>query len=182
MSANDYFNPVWDITYTEVYEGCYEWIDGEIVDYRQKHIFKLLKEFGDFKDWMYAGGNMGRHERYFVLKFGYGECHPDPIDKCPCGIKILEQCYIQNIHTKEIRIIGNHCIKKFLGKVERKCEECKKPHKNRKVNRCNDCRSIKKVKCADCGKTKKVNTKTHPVYKRCYNCNNRWKLLRQLED
>jgi len=181
--AHQYFNPVWDISYTEMYdERCWEYIDGVIVDKEHKHMYLFLKEFGNLTDWKYAGGNMGRHERYFDLMFEGKKEHPSPIKKCPCGVKIKEQCYIQNINTKEIRIIGNSCIKKFLGKVERTCEECKKPHKNRKVNRCNDCRSIKKVKCVDCGKTKKVNTKTHPVYKRCYTCNNRWKLLKQLDD
>ena len=84
---------------------------------------------------------------------------PEHQERCVCGHKIKENCYI----TKDdsLLVLGNCCIKKFLPNSGRTCENCDKPHRNRKVNRCNSCRI---GVCDDC------NTKCNPDYKTCYNC------------
>jgi hypothetical protein len=88
----------------------------------------------------YCGGNNERHLNYYKLCFNNKEL-PEKIDKCICGHKISENCYITD--GKIILTLGNCCIKKFLPKDKsgRTCEKCGKSHKNRKVNLCNNCKN-----------------------------------------
>jgi len=111
-------------------------------------------------NWVYCGGDTGRHLNYFKLFFKDREL-PSHEDKCVCGHFIKENCYITN--KKRLLTLGNCCIKKFLSKSKsgRTCEDCGNPHRNRKNNKCNDCR---KKACKRCGK------KSNNGYKYCYNC------------
>ena len=100
------------------------------------------------KYFIYAGGNKTRHLSYYFLKFGHGNV--PPLKKyCICGVRIVENCYIQdsriNPHSLDnLYIIGNCCIKKFLpeGRSGRTCKICIKPHSNRKYDLCNVCKKI----------------------------------------
>jgi hypothetical protein len=93
--------------------------------------------------WRYCGGSgEQRHKNYFKTVFGNDD-YPDPDDHCVCGHYIEENCYIYNPDSGEILIIGNCCIKKFIPKSGRTCEQCGESHRNRKDNLCNNCREKK---------------------------------------
>jgi hypothetical protein len=111
-------------------------------------------------NWTYCGGDRGRHLEYYKLFFKHDDT-PDHTGTCVCGHGIEENCYITD--RKEILILGNCCIKKFMpkGKSGRTCEDCGEPHRNIKINKCNDC---KIGICYDCGKS------CDERYNRCYNC------------
>lgn len=109
-------------------------------------------------NWKYCGGRNGHHLNYFKLCFKHDKL-PEIETNCVCGHHIEENCYITD--GKEILVLGNCCIKKFIPKSSRTCENCGEPHKNRIVNRCNDCR---KGICDVCDKT------CDSKYKKCYNC------------
>ena len=109
-------------------------------------------------DWKYSGGDRGRHLNYFILCYK-DRALPPHKSKCICSHSITENCYITN--GKEILTLGNCCIKKFIKKSTRTCEDCKKPHRNRKINKCNEC---KIGICYKCGK------KCDEKYSYCYNC------------
>lgn len=95
-------------------------------------------------NWKYCGGTDGRHLNYFNLCCKDKEM-PDHNPRCICGQKITENCFITD--DKTILVVGNCCIKRFMSKSGRTCEQCGKPHKNRKVNLCNGCRTDKCIKC-----------------------------------
>jgi hypothetical protein len=123
-----------------------------------------LKDYGLSYDeiengkWRYCGGNDRQHRNYYKLCYKDHEL-PEHVEKCICGHKINENCYITD--GNEILILGNCCIKKFIPDSSRTCERCGEPHKNRKVNRCNLCR---KGVCDGCG------IKCNEKYKQCYKC------------
>ena len=91
-------------------------------------------------EWVYCGGDTGRHLNYTRIYFHDQEYSFDKDDKCVCGHAITENCYITK--GTDVLILGNCCIKKFLPKNSqgRRCDKCDKGHRNRKVNRCNECR------------------------------------------
>lgn len=81
---------------------------------------------------------------------------------CLCGHEIKNHAYIFNIKTKQLKLVGSSCVKKFVNNGTKKvCFNCGATHKNRIVNRCNDCRiGI----CDKCGKgINEYNTV-------CYSC------------
>jgi hypothetical protein len=108
--------------------------------------------------WKYCGGQLGRHLNYFKLCCKDIDL-PKKISECVCGHHIEENCYITD--GKQILVLGNCCIKKFIPKSSRTCEKCGEPHKNRVVNKCNDCRL---------GICDKCNKKCDYSYNKCYNC------------
>ena len=126
------------------------------------------------KYFIYAGGDKNLcHKRYYFLKFG-DNLIPIHKDYCICGVRIVENCYIQDSRKpcslNNIYIIGNCCIKKFLpeGRSGRTCKICIQPHKNRKNNLCNVCRKIYKNEedidkvCITFGKYKNMLIKDLP--------------------
>ncbi len=117
--------------------------------------------------WRYCGGTEGRHLNYYMMN-NPNRGTPELVDKCVCGQKIRENCYITN--GERIVILGNCCIKKFVKHHTRTCEICNKPHKNRTVNKCNDCRPHPCEKCrAEC----------MSKYKFCYTCAMKIKAARE---
>jgi len=90
----------------------------------------------NIKDWRYCGGNQKNHLNYFKLCCK-GEDLPNRVNECVCGHYIKENCYITN--GDEILILGNCCIKKFIKKCTRTCEDCGIQHKRRNVNKCKEC-------------------------------------------
>lgn len=131
------------------------------------YVQTLIEELGDdfMNKWSYAGGNRGkRHKNYFELFNKEKKLEePEPTDRCACGHKIVENCYIYNKELNELRILGSCCIKKFLNESNRgrTCKDCGSSHRNRKVNYCNDCRF---KYCENCAKKKNNN------YKYCFPC------------
>ena len=90
--------------------------------------------------WKYCGGTKGSHLNYFKTCYE-GKDLPTHTNNCICGHHIQENCYITN--GERIIVLGNCCIKKFVPKSGRTCEDCGKPHRNRADNKCHDCREIK---------------------------------------
>jgi hypothetical protein len=109
-------------------------------------------------NWRYCGGRSGRHLNYFKLCCKDDDL-PDPVNECVCGHIIKENCYITD--GKQLLVLGNCCIKKFIPNSSRTCEKCGEPHKNRVVNRCENCRI---GVCDVCGKN------CDEMYKKCYKC------------
>jgi uracil-DNA glycosylase len=89
------------------------------------------------KRWKYCGGELGRHLNYYNLCCK-GEKMPEHEDRCICGHRIKENCYITD--GEYILTLGNCCVKRFLPYNTRTCERCNKMHRNRKDNLCIKCR------------------------------------------
>ena len=93
----------------------------------------------DLNNFYYIGGEIGIHNKYYKL-FTNNAPLLTHTDKCICGHKIKNNCYISNGDI--ILIIGESCINKFLpNKKKRICSECLCPHRNRlSTNKCNICK------------------------------------------
>ena len=95
------------------------------------------------KQWIYIGGDTGRHLTKLKTKFGneYKNFIPEHKNQCICTHVIEENCYIQNILNSSIVIVGNCCINRYLEQdTSKKCENCHQSHNNRIDNFCNECR------------------------------------------
>jgi hypothetical protein len=129
-----------------------------------QHILEELNLLGitmdQFKEFKYAGGSKGAHANYFKTAYPSVENLPHK-DKCICGHRIVENCYV--FKDGIFIVLGNCCIKKYVTKSGRTCEDCGESHKNRKVNKCNECK--KKKYCYDC----KVLI-TRPRHTHCHKC------------
>tara|TARA_R110002012_G_C11247822_1_gene566284 strand:+ start:74 stop:475 length:402 start_codon:yes stop_codon:yes gene_type:complete len=91
-------------------------------------------------EWYYMGGNRGDHKKYFEEKYKDDEM-PDLTDRCVCGHKIKNNCFITD--GDSILILGTACAKRFAKpRQDRICEKCNQPHRNRKNNICNKCRTV----------------------------------------
>ena len=97
--------------------------------------------------WGYCGGDRSGRNNHFNLhyKHKYNLKEPPYTSKCICGHDIEENCYITN--KKNILVLGNCCIKRFIDNSGKTCDKCGEQHKNFKVNRCNNCRY---KYCNDC--------------------------------
>jgi hypothetical protein len=117
------------------------------------------------EEWKYAGGDEGRHLRYWkMINKNKQFKMPSKEPSCICDVEIQKNCFILNTKNNNILVVGSCCVKKFLPKNQsgRTCEICGEPHKNRSNNRCNICRvGI----CNDCDKP------CNPNYSKCYKCN-----------
>jgi len=128
---------------------------------------KGLKEkynltYEDVRDnYKYCGGNSKSHLNYWVLINKDKEL-PKKENSCVCSHKIQENCYITD--GNNILVLGNCCIKAFVVKCNRTCENCGETHRNRKDNKCNKCREKEKSKCVSC------NKQIQARYKKCYDC------------
>ena len=93
----------------------------------------------DLNKFYYIGGEIGIHNKYYKL-FTNNAPLLTHTDKCICGHKIKNNCYISNGDI--ILIIGESCINRFLPtKKKRICAECFIPHRNRlKTNKFNICK------------------------------------------
>jgi hypothetical protein len=96
-------------------------------------------KMSDLKTFHYCGGDKGKHLNYYNLCYPK-ETLPDITDKCICGHRITENCYISN--GEYVLTIGNCCIKRFIPieNQKRTCKYCSKVHRNRKDNLCIGCR------------------------------------------
>lgn len=92
-------------------------------------------------DWVYVGGNQGTRLDYWRQKYPDRD-PPELLDKCSCGHKIQENCYI--MYEEKIAIVGSCCIKRYLPKENRgkTCSICGIAHRNRKNDLCNNCRKF----------------------------------------
>jgi len=98
-------------------------------------------------EWEFIGGDSLLRKLIFVNK-----CPDEPLppnsNYCICSSPIKANNYLRNVHTKEIVIVGEKCLQKFLGndnnlkikRTNRLCDRCKVGHNNRSDNWCNICR------------------------------------------
>lgn len=122
----------------------------------------------DFEDYVYAGGGSGSKQDYFMKRYLGTRVDPGHANVCLCGHKIVENCYIQHKTTGKFYIIGNHCIKRFMYKLEKTCTFCGTVHKNRKDNVCNECRDrhvLIKVTYAQKEEAKALGARWNPSIK-----------------
>ena len=117
----------------------------------------LLTKLKNLSDYEYAGGytckkniEKNNYMKSFELE---GIIYPDIKKECECTHWIKQNCYVRNINTKEILVIGNCCIRHF--QIKKKCSDCKKLHKRTKSNICSDC--DKELKKKDKLKSTKLN-------------------------
>ena len=137
----------------------------------EEKLIKNLSEYGiqsleEFRnDWKYTGGNKGSHLKYWILVMEDMEV-PEEENACICGCKIVENCYItkDTDGITELMVLGNCCIKRFITKSGRTCEDCNSPHKNRKINKCNKCKAGICLKCF------KRFESTNEKRSYCYDC------------
>ena len=148
--------------------------------------------YEEFKQtWKYGGGNRGSHLNYYNLCYSH-LAPPMWADSCVCGQRLVkENCYATD--GTDFVVIGNCCIKKFVPKCTRTCDNCGEPHKNRIVNRCNTCRkehsdrTYKRYPCDKCDETHtnrvakicescrrgycdNCDCAINPNYRKCYSC------------
>ena len=117
---------------------------------------ELLLRYTRAKGWVYFGGHEYKtsYDKDGFHNIRFHRLWPDYFDKepfihhsdyCVCGTGIVQQCYIYNIYTKEIVVVGNCCILKW--KLQgMPCSMCFEPHLNRKDNYCSPCRIVRKKK------------------------------------
>lgn len=98
---------------------------------------------GDPNNYCYAGGRVGRHLSYTVTQGLARETFPKETEKCVCGHKIKENCFLKHKPTGELIVVGNCCIKRYVPDCGRTCELCGIKHSNRKDNLCKTCRTRK---------------------------------------
>lgn len=120
---------------------------------------------GEVKNtFIYIGGNMGRHHRYFDVKCP-GEKRPGHTGECVCGHAIVENCYMRNPQTGTTIIMGNCCIMRYIPGAGRTCSACGASHRNRKDDLCNKCRM---PQCSQCQVRFKPRYANHDKCDVCY--------------
>ena len=81
------------------------------------------------------------HINYFKIAFAKNRKKPHLTRYCVCGSPIITNCYVADKTNERVVVLGSCCVKEFMKKSGRTCEECGCFHKNRKNNLCNDCRN-----------------------------------------
>lgn len=133
-----------------------------VKDFQQFFMSRLFQHGGtnDILDYKYAGGD-GKgthhyakfHKFYFdnvvPKRFPFVPKYPTYQSHCICDASITEQCYLVNVKTKILIVVGNCCIRTYVPEeATKKCTECLK-EKGRLYEHlnyiCKDCREeIKK--------------------------------------
>ena len=95
------------------------------------------------KEHVYIGGNKMPKLYYFrKCTERYSQMNIDSLrheERCMCNTPIVEQCYIMNINTGNILVIGNCCIKIFDFDTKRYCD-CGKALNTSKYQTCKNCK------------------------------------------
>jgi hypothetical protein len=97
-------------------------------------------------DYKYIGGDTGYHLTYlkqtaskiypFLLHENLPESH-----QCVCGQHIHENCYLLNLKTNKIVVVGNCCIKRYTpNEAIKRCLLCNTPKKHMKGGICTMCK------------------------------------------
>lgn len=187
-------------TYDLKYEQYHVDADGELI--KPVREWKYCGESGytRFKD-QFSIDDVGvfhstPNYRYFQMYFKGNPPIIPHEDYCVCGVGIQHNHYITDDEGR-ILVIGSECIKKFITKSGRICEDCGAKHKCRKQNKCVKCakqiikdekENAKREKqkrahdnsiqfCllkngANCDKCIKAKEKKYP---RCFGCNTKYK-------
>ena len=107
---------------------------------------KLLDKLGDLTEYEYMGSYTNKFNdkknNYMIKMEESGIEYPPLSGVCECTHWIKQNCYIRNIKTNKILIVGDCCIKHF--KIKKKCSNCKCEHRRTKFNICVDCEKKEK--------------------------------------
>lgn len=160
-----------------------------------------------------------KHSKIFYEKFGNKSSlevlrnsnSPDFVkkgflSKCCCNHPIKQNCYLYNEEENKFVILGNCCIKKYVGGLNCYCINCKEIvniNNKKNFNYCNECYKIKNIKylketekikkldeirkkklgkdyiikhCLDCKERLKHNEKFKGKFSLCYLCNYKMKI------
>ncbi len=112
--------------------------------FRTKFMEGLFNAGGSYdpQKYKWVGGDKSSpiHSEYFTLCGFTKNNRPPHEDYCVCGHKIKQNCYLQNIDTGQLIVVGNDCIKQYMpDQYGKRCGLCKKTHQNKKKDQCNDC-------------------------------------------
>ena len=103
---------------------------------RRYDLSSLEAESSGFR---YCGGDTHSNDiNYYRMCFP-GQSFPFEEEKCVCKHPIKVNCYITNEDKTILAVLGRCCIKKFLGGVARRCDQCGETHTNRTKNLCRVC-------------------------------------------
>lgn len=91
-------------------------------------------------NYVYAGGRDGSHLAYFYARLFEDADMPLERESCVCGHDITEQCFVEHAPSKQLAVVGNCCIKLYVG-AARTCVHCRAPHKNMLDSECASCRT-----------------------------------------
>lgn len=130
----------------------------------EKSYFDVLTaKLGDFNNYNAIGGFRSKEnidKNNFLKTFLKNNPHitlPPIVNHCACGHWIKVNCYIHNIITDEIKVVGNCCIKLFG--ITHKCTNCNEPFKRYSNSVCKKCEYDIKKKIADQKKVDRENKK-----------------------
>lgn len=143
----------------------------------------LLTKLKNLSDYEYFGGytckkNIEKNNYMKSLELLEGTIFPDIKKECECTHWIKQNCYVRNIKTKDILVIGACCIKHF--KITKKCSLCNNEHKRTKSNICIDC--DKQLKKKDKLKTTTLNFGKYKGYSIGYVEEKDYKYLKYIYD
>jgi hypothetical protein len=143
---------------------------------RTSRIYKIFEEIGlDPHTYVCCGSDgYSRIEGHWINNIGinvfnmyfHSNAFPDFKKKCPCGMKIMENCYVTtpNYDYSNIIAIGNCCYENFIDNKVTHCLMCNEPHTNgikKNAGLCDDCKVVRKAKLLKIGKEMAMLLKEH---------------------
>lgn len=143
---------------------------------RKSKIYKIFEEIGlDPHTYVCCGSDgYSRIEKHWINYIGINVFNmyflsnpfPDFIDKCPCGMKIMENCYVTtpDYNYNNIVAIGNCCYEKFIDNKVTHCLMCNELHTNgikKNAGLCDNCKPIRKAKLREISKEMTFLLKEH---------------------
>lgn len=117
------------------------------------------------EEWILIGGSgdgsSDRYLKYFKLRYpdrcvpNYKHdslckctnrvCFPKYQNVCLCSQRTWENYYIENIFTKEAKVIGHCCVRRFFSKCDQLCLVCHSNHRQPDSYYCSNCRKYNSI-------------------------------------
>ena len=125
----------------------------------------------DLETLRYVGGDYSEHARYFDIACP-GMDRPPHASACVCRVRIKNNAYLRQGADGPLFVVGSCCVKKFVARSGRTCEDCGEPHRNRKVNLCTACRNGLPLEkpCIECPTTIMRHDEAGQACGRCVSC------------
>jgi hypothetical protein len=117
------------------------------------------------EEWIFIGGSgdgsSDRYLKYFKLRYpdrcvpNYKRdrfctckdriCFPRYLNTCLCTQRTWENYYIENIFTKEAKVIGHCCVRRFFSKCDQLCLVCHTHPRKADSYYCSECRKYNSI-------------------------------------
>lgn len=117
------------------------------------------------EEWIFIGGSgdgsSNRYLKYFKLRYpdrcipNYKRdtlctctdriCFPKYQNACLCSQRTWENYYIENIFTKEAKVIGHCCVRRFFSKCDQLCLICRNSSRQTDSYYCSSCRKYNSI-------------------------------------